>query len=74
SRHGYSAIRSIAAPFKGRSQFRERLVRALNLLLMALTLLASGLWAAPRLDPGTNEEVLSQRLPVDAVNFLEQEA
>jgi hypothetical protein len=70
ARHGHSALEPVIARFGRGPQIPERIARVLNLVLVALLLVAGAAKVSIPLSPMTNEQALERQLPVAAVEWI----
>ena len=72
ARHGHSALEPVIARFGRGPQIPERIARALNLVILALLLVAAAAKVSIPLSPTTNEQALEGQVPVAAVEWIRQ--
>ena len=72
ARHGHSALEPVFARFGRGPQIPERIARVLNLVILALLLVAAAAKVSIPLSPTTNEQALEGQVPVAAVEWIRQ--
>ena len=72
ARHGHSALEPVIARFGRGPQIPERIARVLNLVILALLLVAAAAKVSIPLTPMTNEQALEGQVPVAAVEWIRQ--